>query len=217
MSDWKPSLQTSLYDLERVVWPAISPLVGGGKFSPWEGAFENEMQRTLDIFGGVDWIQHLDNGTIQTWATRVQWGQDWSTFTIRESREYGTRTELAKRIQQVETEGCLYPTYTLQAYISEKRVGQLLSVAFVKTKELISYIQQAPNEVYRRAVFDNGAATFLVIKWNRYQKFGFFIQILRPGEKVMTIHPIIPKVQEVKPMLEVPIVYKPTQTSLWET
>lgn len=180
-------LSASTYDLLREVWPNISSVCGGGEFKPVEGNANEDLQVQLDVLAGIDGVQILPNKIgMRGLASRIQWGDtDWGTFTIREKRGSGARTELEKRLYAIEhpEEGLLLPHLTVQAYITERRTGSLLSAAIAYTRELIPYAYAMKKGVWRQRVTqDDGTINhFLVVRWTDYRAAGNYIEIIRPN------------------------------------
>jgi hypothetical protein len=180
-------LSDSTYDFLRAVWSDISPVCGGGEFSPVEGNANEELQVQLDTLAGIDGVQILPNKIgMRGIASRIQWGPiDWGTFTIRAIRGSGARTELEKRLYAIEhpEEGLLLPHLTVQAYISERRTGHLLSAAVAYTRELIPYAHAMKKGVWWQQVKqDDGSINrFLVVRWTDYKAAGNYIEIIRPN------------------------------------
>lgn len=121
--------------------------------------------KALDMYAGIDYIRKDSTG-IQGIASRVQMGSTaWDTFTIRKSRDSGTKTEFTKRIEQI-NKGYLVPTFTLQAYYDDKK-QQLLSIAVVKTEKLYEFIANNPNKVRENRTTN---ATFIIVRWQDLPK-----------------------------------------------
>jgi hypothetical protein len=148
--DWQRDLSASASDFLRVVWPKISPWLGGGEILPVESATESQdITKLFDQRSGIDAWHLGTNEQMRGIASRVQWMNDsekpWNTFTVRLSRDSGTRTELEKRLEALEAgRGWLYPIITVQAYIAGVKGarGDLLSVGCVDTEELIRCAQK---------------------------------------------------------------------------
>lgn len=142
-ADVTRDMSDSTYDFVRVVWPAIRSKLGGGDVMPVETIDDQEMARALDILGGVDAWHIMGSGMgIRGIASRVQWGQTWETFTLRERRPNGAKTELAKRLEsRSRTDGRLYPYITVHAYVEEpRRRGRLLRANIARTDDLIEFV-----------------------------------------------------------------------------
>ena len=105
-------------------------------------------------------------------AIRIQWGEPWNTFTVRYDRGSGNPTEYQKRLRAIEhsQQGWLLPAITIQAYLSERGGGELLSVAAITTKDLITFIKDLDDkEPYMRETHDNTA--FLYVPWDELDEY----------------------------------------------
>jgi len=133
----------SAFDFLRVVLPKLKEKrMLSGKIIPVESVTAKEMVKHLDIDGGIDVWQIQKGVGMRGIASRIQWGnKNWNTFTIRKSRTSGAKTEYEKRMFAIKTGGYLYPFYTIQAYVSQRRVGDLISVAIAKTKDIFDLIK----------------------------------------------------------------------------
>jgi len=134
--DVSRDLSASAYDFLRVVWPKVEPMLAGGRLEPVESTTSRRrIDRDIDILAGIDAWHMLDSqGVMRGIASRVQWGpKNWRTFTIRKSRPTGATTELAKRLYALDhlDQGWLFPSLTIQAYVTEKREGRLLGAAII--------------------------------------------------------------------------------------
>lgn len=184
---FKKDLQVSASEFPRMVWPIIADWCGGGDCIDVEKGTTGKPDNVpslLDMRAGIDQLQVLpDRSGLRGIASRIQWGnKSWETFTIRESRCSGSKTELSKRSHALSNAGVLYPFWTVQAYITDPINGTLLSVALAYTHELIPYAQQYG---YRRSV--KREATFLVVDWREYYMAGNFIHVLI-GENEFNAH-----------------------------
>jgi len=187
MSDFKSDLKDSSAAFLRVVWPAIKDmgLIGGGKIIPTESITNDAMTDMLDKYSGID-AWHLSNDRqMRGVASRVQWGKDWRTFTVRYSRDSGAKTEYEKRKTDIESNaGWMYPHLTVHAFISGNKSGEgdLMSVAVIKTKDLIEACTNVvnnnhylPSGGFRRT----GNAEFIWIDWNWLQMLGVEVEIYK--------------------------------------
>jgi len=92
----------------------------------------NVILKKLDTKCGIDWIIENDYHII-TVASRIQFGKNWRSFTIREMRHTGSKTEFEKRMDAI-TKNYLYPLYTCQCYFDYDY--KFLGGAIMKTKDL---------------------------------------------------------------------------------
>lgn len=144
----------------------------------------DELYTLFDRVAGFDWLLTKEEG-IYGVATRVQWGQNWGTFTVRFKRDSGTKTEYQKRIEQIEN-GALFPAYTMQMYCDDKDGFPMLSIGVCKTKDLFEYIGKNP--IRRRRT---GNAEFMYVNWQRFESSGYniFTKVFLPKlpVSIMTI------------------------------
>lgn len=146
---------------------------GGGHFVAVEGVSVDEMAKLLDTLAGIDfWNIHAGVG-IRGLATRIQRGRSWRTFTIRNQRISGARTEYEKRKHAIEN-GMLYPELTLQAYVDN---GKLLSYALAKTTDIMKMIDTGKAQIKHTGPAQYGQASFFVVKWDDMKKAGYDILI----------------------------------------
>lgn len=181
MSDFKSDLSDSARDFLRVVWPASRHMLGGGEIVPVESMADAQMATLLDQYSGIDAWHLSNNSQIRGIASRVQWAdKPWNTFTVRYKRNSGAKTEYEKRKHDISQDaGWLYPHVTVQAYISGNKGGdgELLSVAMIKTKSLISACDEILEGVVNQkdgGIRRTSNASFIWASWdwlerNRYE------------------------------------------------
>jgi hypothetical protein len=167
-------------DFVRVVWPAVQahcPELRGSVLRMVEGSREHPIAADLDGCAGIDAYQRVPLG-LRGISSRVQWGKDYRTFTVRIARPNGAVTEYLKRLTTIRRvhEGFLYPYWTIQAYV-ERPGGKLLSVAVAKTAELYLYIEQCKQrgQPCDERPAGNGGERFLYVEWNRYWQTGNYL------------------------------------------
>jgi len=158
-NNWQYDLKDSVTALDKIKHTILPKLISG-TIHTIEGA-KNEVLIKIDTHSGIDYIRENDIG-LQGIAARVQWGKAWDTFTIRASRHTGTKTELEKRLEQIEN-GYFYPAYTLQAYFDNRQDNMLLSIAIIKTTDLYKLYRYKP-ELFESNKSDN---EFIYIRWNK--------------------------------------------------
>jgi len=139
-------LSNSASDFANIVWPSISSAqgIGGGQIIPVEAVSSEEFSSELDVLAGVDaWQIVANNRGVRGIASRIQWGRDYRSFSIRYSTPSGAETEFQKRLRALSNpdEGYLFPHLTVQAFL-DKKGGQLLSVAAIPTRHLIEQAQR---------------------------------------------------------------------------
>ncbi|MDY6776349.1 hypothetical protein ACEU6E_10775 (plasmid) [Halorutilales archaeon Cl-col2-1] len=134
-------LKSSANAFEKVVYPEIEGEIDGNEIIPVENVHtESDVQKLLDTRAGIDALVRDEKGRLYGVASRVQYGADWGSFTVRGFRSSGSKTEYRKRIEEIEGDKhAIYPYYTCQAYVKE---GRLLNAAVCKTQDLIEYIDQ---------------------------------------------------------------------------
>lgn len=154
---WDVDLKDSVKALESIK-DTYLPKIIGGRIHTIESD-SNQVLMKLDNLCGIDYIRENKHG-MQGIAARVQWGYAWNTFTIREKRHTGTKTEYEKRIHQINN-GFFYPYFTLQAYFDNRKNNNLLSIGVIKTLDLYQFIEHHPENIFRRKS-DN---EFIYVKW----------------------------------------------------
>lgn len=137
-------LSKSAKAFKEIVWPEIAHWCRGGELIPVEGVTDSRMASLLDQLAGIDAWQVVDGEGVRGIASRVQFGASYRSFTIRRNRVHSTReTEWQKRRRSHKNQdaGWLYPTLTVQAYIS--RDGKLLYACMARTSELFAFADDA--------------------------------------------------------------------------
>jgi hypothetical protein len=187
MSEWETDLENSAADFVQVVAPVLQKWSECENVSV-EQVTEERIAEELDQTAGVDsWnIKHDD--IIRGVASRVQYVSDmyWTnsppdTFTIRKSRPTGSKTEFKKRLEAIR-KGGLFPYWTTQAYLDEPG-GELLSLARVRTEDLIRYINDGDadaGDYYTKS--PKGEASFFVVDWWRLKDDGIGVKTEKPYE-----------------------------------
>ncbi len=153
---WDVDLSDSAKAIDKIK-EDILPVLINGKIHSIEDS-KNEVLLLFDQYAGIDYLRN-DSVGLQGIAARVQWGNAWNTFTIREQRHTGNKTELSKRLEQIE-KGYFYPYLTLQAYFDNRIDNNLLSIAVIKTIDLYDYVLNG-SKIQRRKS-DN---LFVYISW----------------------------------------------------
>lgn len=167
-------------DFVRAVWPVLQkqcPQLQGSVLRMVEGLPENPIAEEFDVCAGIDAYQRTTLG-LRGMTSRVQWGKNYRTFTVRIERPNGARTEYRKRLTTMKhlLEGFFYPYWTIHAYI-EKPGGKLLSVAVAKTMELYRYIEQRRQRgnPCPELPAGNGNERFLYVEWDEYRQAGNYL------------------------------------------
>lgn len=135
------NLSQSASDFQAIVWPVIFhfPVIGGGELKPVEAVSIESFKDDLDLLAGIDaWQIVRQTPMVRGLASRVQWGSNHQTFSIRYSLPSGQPTEFHKRQQAIQNkdQGHLFPHLTVQAYL-ERQGGCLRSAAVITTEALI--------------------------------------------------------------------------------
>jgi hypothetical protein len=169
----------STADFVDLVWPALQTycrdLQRGDLFIVEGGS--DPLHFDLDVRAGIDGLQR-GAYALRGLASRVQWGKDYQTFTVRLARPNGSTTEFEKRQEVLNhlDQGYLYPFWTIQAYVSRPG-GRLYSVGVAKTVELYRYIAQRAQEgpPLQQQHAGKGGETFLIIPWEEYLAAGYYL------------------------------------------
>jgi sporulation protein YlmC with PRC-barrel domain len=144
-----------------------------GDFEPVEGVTKYKMAAILDKYSGID-LWHFDTRFgVRGVANRIQYNINYKTFTIRNKRESGVKTEYEKRNFAIKN-NYLYPTLTFQGYIKDNEV---LSFAIAYTKDIIDVINNGHCNTKCTGKEQKGQAEFYVVPWNLMQKLGYKIYI----------------------------------------
>jgi len=179
MLDFNGALSKSMQQFECVLRDELSKTLKG-ELKVVEGITIPEMAKLLDTLAGIDvWYINKLNG-MRGIASRIQTGVNYKTFTVRNKRKSGAKTEYEKRKIAIE-KGYLYPYLTIQAYVSEN--NELLSYAIAKTEDIINAIDNGL--CYKNHTSKNqiGQAEFFVVKWYDMKKAGYEI-IIKEKEEI---------------------------------
>jgi len=187
MSDADDNMDKSVRDFINTVAPILEDWSDCENVSV-EKVTDERMAEKLDTIGGVDSWNIRQDDMIRGVASRVQWisKKEWTdtppdTFTIRKSLPSGRKTELQKRLEAIRNGG-LYPHWTTQAYLDEQG-GELLSLARVRTEDLIRYIDEgseSDGDYYVKT--PKGEASFFVVDWWRLKENGVGVKTEKPYE-----------------------------------
>ena len=133
---------------------------------------DNEVCQVLDMSCGVDYL--LVSGgcdMIYGAASRVQYGKNYRTFTVRKSRESGAITEYEKKALAIRNRA-ICPKYSIHAYVSDEEV---LGLAITKTEDLIDFIGRDLADVRQTNTDKIGQAEFYVCHWDKMKNCGYQI------------------------------------------
>ena len=171
-------------DFVRLVWPVLHQHCAafrGSGLRMIEGHPQDLITSELDRSAGIDAYERSVFG-LRGITSRVQWGYNYRTFTIRMERPNGALTEYAKRLitLQRRDEGYFYPYWMIHAYI-DRPGGKLLAVGVAKTIELYQYIEQCrqSGRPCRERVSQEGER-FLLVGWEEYRRTGSYL-FIAPG------------------------------------
>lgn len=182
---WTVDLTDSAVALESIKYSVLPKLVSG-KIHNIESQ-KHEVLILLDTTSGIDYIRQNNTG-LQGIAARVQWvgsSEPYNTFTIREKRCTGTKTEFEKRKLQIEN-GYFYPAFTLQAYFDNKVDNNLHTIAIIETKKLYQFIEENkddPTKVCRNKS-DN---EFIYVHWHDLKGLGIKTYFSKEKNKSLEI------------------------------
>ena len=152
--------------------PIVGLLMSGWELLPVEGQ-SNEVCRLLDMECGIDYLLYSkDLGQVYGLASRVQYGRNYRTFTVRKERESGAKTEYKKRTDAKDCGG-LSPHYTMQAYVKD---GEINGLALVKTEDLLNFIEKGLADEGRTGANKDGQATFYICDWDKLREAGYTVK-----------------------------------------
>ena len=152
--------------------PIVGLLMSGWELVPVEGQ-TNEVCRVLDMECGIDYLLYSKySGQVYGLASRVQYGRNYRTFTVRKERESGAKTEYRKRIE-ASTYGGLSPYYTMQAYVKD---GEINGLALVKTEDLLKFIEKGLADEGKTGTNKDGQATFYICDWDKLREAGYAVK-----------------------------------------
>jgi hypothetical protein len=180
---WKPALtegtfncdmSDSSFDFMDKVYPKLLELnFINGEIIPIENVTEVKIAKQLDMLAGIDswWIK--EGCGIIGLSSRVQWKTAYNTFTVRKERnQTGAKTELEKRVTAINSKGIyIYPYYAIQAYLTERRSGVIISLAIAKTVDIIEMINQGMSGQNR------SNNDFEFIQWDEMRSQNYNIKI----------------------------------------
>lgn len=168
-NNFNQDLTDSIRDFSSIVLPKLKEIgLIKGELIPIETVTTHkDLIKWFDLLSGVDIWQIIEDQGIRGIANRIQWGKKaWDTFTIRKHRHTQTKTEYVKRKEAINSGGSLlYPYYTIQSYISERRTGELLSTAIAKTDDIIKMCDSGHWQVRERTTKSDGNI-FVAVPWS---------------------------------------------------
>jgi hypothetical protein len=169
-NDFQTASQQSQNDFMRLLHKPLEKLLEGNIVSTeWNG----EIGQLLDTRGGIDAIlDHPKYGLLGI-GIRIQYGQEYRTFTIRKQRETQAKTEFEKYTDAL-VESAMIPKFSIHAYIDEK-TGMLLSAAIAQTRDIYDCICRGQCDVQATGNDQIGRATFYVVDWDTLRNNGKWI------------------------------------------
>lgn len=166
-------LLQSKKDFHAIVWPAVrdTPLLGGGRVIDIEGGPVDGLLRTVDIRGGVDYLQLPDKYKgVRFLASRIQYGYSYHSFTLRYRKANGAWTEYDK-LRNNKQSKCIYPNVFIQAYIMH---GKLVNAGVITTDDLLEYILITGRALDIRLTQDR--TEFVVVPWDSIRRSGIYME-----------------------------------------
>lgn len=155
--DWQGDLKWSDAAFMRLIAPRLLAR-WGGRIHPVQTE-QDALKLEMDRQAGIDFYHQTPGGALRGVACRVQIG-NYQTFTVRQSRRSGAKTEYAKLSEAIQS-GSIYPYWSVQGYVTEEsNDGELSSFAVCRTALLIAKIDAGQ-------CYSNGTdnASFYVVNW----------------------------------------------------
>lgn len=125
---------------ERFVAPVLRQALNAKTILPTEptdGNYDSDLAAALDMRAGIDGFIVDGENQLYAYASRIQFGQNYATFTIRRSRPSCARTEFEKLVHARQVQAPM-PTFHIQTYVDAD--GQGATVAIVETLEILRYV-----------------------------------------------------------------------------
>jgi len=161
--DFKEALSESQRAFRELVVPPLLKIFGGGTVIPVEGV-PGELEQKLDREAGIDAILFSERGAFAI-ASRIQFDENYRTFTVRKKRSSRQTTEWEK-LQRASVYGAMAPAIIVQAYV-DRAQKQLLDAAVVCTTDLIRWIENNRCETRTTGSDQYGQAEFWVVPWDK--------------------------------------------------
>lgn len=210
-SQRKKDARDSSSSFVNVVWPILEsecPVFLGHKLVENE-TVRTPVSQTLDMAAGIDWFTQDPGGGLVSISSRIQWECNWRSFTIRESRESGAVTELAKRREAIR-KSTLCPDWWVHAYIfgREETNPELGSVGVIRTEDLFKWVRDHVDDTKimpRRNVDFGGAAVLRAVWWHHvasYPSFWSWDEGQRPPKRVQPPEPTPPPTPQQKRLFD---------------
>lgn len=174
--NFETSLKKSMDAYRRYVRPVIGRYISG-KLIVIEGKTDDELAEMFDQCASIDIIRQSEKG-LEGVASRIQFGHNWRTFTVRFKRDSGAHTEYEKLVYAYKNR-LMCPKFTYQAYIENDALSGL---AVVETASLLDYIEKHKPKVRHTGADQSGQASFYICPWDDIRTKGYKILEYK-GEK----------------------------------
>ena len=172
MTHFEKQLSQSNFAMVNSVWPQISEVYGGGFLTSVE-TDKGCIAKQLDADVGIDFIQTDRNHTTKSYATRMQQGRFWKTFTIRSIKTSGKRTEMHKRRNAIQYNGDL-PKYTCHGYVNNWHDNSFLGCGVIETIELFKIIEMYTSKsglcLLEKKINPQDGTEFVVVRYGDLRK-----------------------------------------------
>ncbi len=170
MNAVRMDMERSSSYVEAQVKPVIEELLPNWHMMKVEGE-DNEVCQLLDMSCGIDYLLHSEQSSLVVGvSSRVQYGKNYRTFTVRKDRASGVLTEHQKRTQAI-SRGGLYPLYSVQSYIGDN--GELAGLGIVRTADLSEFIGRGLAREKTTGADKIGQAEFYVCSWDKLKYAGY--------------------------------------------
>lgn len=123
---------------DRFVAPALQAAFGAKVIHSTE-RHENELATILD-YSGIDGVLVDEHGWTLSFSSRVQFGKNYESFSIRRSRPNGTPTEW----QKLRNPLSMKSSFHIHSFIDANAKSAIVGI--VQTADLIRYIRQNPHQ-----------------------------------------------------------------------
>jgi len=179
----EPSAKTMREALKgfKCIEPQILKSLRAKGIRYFEDHDDNQILHHLDRHNGIDSMVIYDDNQIRFMANRIQYNQNYKTFTVRETFLGSKNTEYQKRKDAI-NDGYAYPHLTSQVYLN-KKTNSILSMAFVRTSDLYEYIDEHQEELKYFVAKDGGLENgFIVVEWQKLIADGVLLVVYENGE-----------------------------------
>lgn len=118
---------------------------------------ESDLEKVLD-FAGIDGVISDSDGTIYFFASRVQVGRNYQSFSLRGYRPTGKPTEYQK-LQRARRTNAVMPTYHVQSFVDSAEKKGVVAIA--QTVDLLKFVENQNPEIRTAPTSER----FFVIPW----------------------------------------------------